>query len=146
MTIELDELWGEQEEETVEAAPPTETRKERKKKERPVKVEDTSVGFRTQLGTCRRRGKDGKIQDAPILLAKDHLCWILRVGSSQTYPTSLAVVFETISKESALELNGDADVGALVKETRAIEERVAEMGRVLDQRIREYIDKRAKHK
>jgi hypothetical protein len=134
--IGIDDLWGEDEEPKPKRAKPE--RKEPKKKEKPKKVKDTSAGFRMKLGTVRRRGKEG-MQELPILIAKDPLCWILRIGSSQTYPVSLSSVFEAIAQNDGLELNGDTDVEDVIKETKAIEGRIREMGRILDERIRKYI-------
>jgi hypothetical protein len=134
--IGLDDLWGEEEEKPEP---------KKSKKAKPKKVKDTSAGFRMKLGTCRRRGKDG-VQEMPILIAKDPLCWILRIGSSQTYPVSLSSVFEAIAQHDDLDLNGETSVEDAIKETKAIENRIKEMGRILDKRIREYIDKKAKGK
>lgn len=134
--LELNDLW---EEEAPETAP-----EKKGKKSKPKKVKDTSMGFRIQLGTCRRRGKGGEIQEAAILLAKDPLCWILRIGSHQTYPTSLASVFETIAQETALELNSDATVEDLIAQAKTTEGRIKEMGTILDKRIREFIVKKSK--
>ncbi len=135
--MELNDLWDEP---RTEQAPP----KRKGKAPKPKKVEDTSVGFRIQLGTCRRRGKAGEIQEVAILLAKDPLCWILRIGSHQTYPTDLGLVFETIAQETALELNSDATITDLIAQTKAIEGRIKEMGTILDKRIREFIVKKSK--
>jgi hypothetical protein len=135
--LEIESLWG------AEEKPAPRKKSSKKKKTTPAKVKDTSVGFRVQLGTCRKRGKDG-IREMPILLAKDSRCWILRIGSFQTYPTSLVGVFQTIAQEEALELNADATVEDVIAEQKAVEERIAEMGRRLDKRIREYILKAAK--
>lgn len=127
--FEIDDLWEEK--------PKNEKRRGRKKK--PKKVKDTSVGFKIELGKCRRRGKKGKIVTAPILLAKDPLCWILRIGTHQTYPSSLSVVFETIAQEKALELNANASIEDLIEEMKTIEENIRKMGEILDKRIRKFI-------
>lgn len=131
----LDDMWGGDEE-----AP------EEKAKKTTKKVKDTSAGFRIQLGTCRRRGKEGKPETVPILLAKDPLCWILRIGSYQAYPTSLVGVFESMAQQEALELNSDARIEDLVENQRGIENRIKEMGTILDKRIREFIVKKSKER
>jgi hypothetical protein len=118
-------------------------KKKGRKKKQP-KVKDTSAGFRMKLGTCKRRGKEGVVKEVPILIAKDPLCWILRIGSHQVYPTSLVGVFESIAQQEALELNADATIEELIETQRGIENRIKEMGKILDQRIREYIAKKAK--
>ncbi len=137
--IELDDLWGDEASEKPPQTPP----QKKGKQPKPKKVKDTSVGFRIQLGTCRRRGKGGELQEAPILLAKDPLCWVLRIGSSQTYPVNLASVFETIAQETALELNDESTIEDLVEHIKAIEGRIKEMGTILDKRIREFIVKKS---
>jgi len=139
--IGLDDIWGDEPEEKDKNMPKKKTRKGSSK---PRKVKDTSVGFRMKLGTCMRRGKEGKAEHVPILLAKDPLCWILRIGSNQTYPSSLESVFKTISQQEALQINGDAPVEDLIDAVKKSEERIAEMGRILDKRLREYVLKRAK--
>lgn len=138
--IELEEMWGEKDEEDS-----PEDEEEGKKGKKAEKVKDTSAGFRIQLGTCRRRGEGG-VKKVPILLAKDPLCWILRIGSYQVYPTSLVGVFEAIAQQTALELNDDFKIEDLVEETKAIEARIKEMGTILDKRFREYVTKKPKKK
>lgn len=140
----LDDMWGGDEEEAPEEEPEKATKKG--KKARPKKVKDTSAGFRMKLGICRRRGKEGKVQEMQILLAKDPMCWILRIGSSQTYPVFLSNVFETIAMETALELNSDAKIEDLIKDAKATEARIKEMGTILDKRIREFIVKKSKER
>jgi len=140
----LDDLWGDETQDPLKKERrATKKGKKATKKERPAVRKSTSAkevkGFRVKLGTCRRRGKGGIIEETPILLAKDPLCWVLRIGNHQTYPTSLSGVFDTIAQESALTINGDATVEDLVTECRGIEERIKEMGRILDERIRKYI-------
>jgi hypothetical protein len=132
--IGVDDLWGP--EETPE--PPKKPKKKPKKMARAAKVE-IPKGFRIQLGTCKRRGKDGKANKVPILLAKDPLCWILRIGGHQTYPTSLLGVFQSIAQQESLELNSDATIEDLMEDQRGIEDRIKEMGRILDERIRAHI-------
>lgn len=147
--IEFDSLWGEPDEpvkgvlDKVTSKPKNDTKKVTDKT---TKTKDTSAGFRMQLGTCRRRGKDGTQQTVPILLAKDPLCWILRIGSNQTYPTTLLGVFQTVAQQEALDLRSDATIEDLIEDQRGIEERIKEMGRLLDQRIRGYIMKNSKKK
>jgi hypothetical protein len=132
--MKLDDLWGEEE--------PKKKAKKKPKKISPKAVKEAPAGFRIQLGTCKRRGKDGATVEVPILLAKDPLCWILRIGSSQTYPTNLVGVFTTIAQQEALELNSDATIEDLISEITAIEARIKEMGTILDKRLREFILKK----
>jgi len=132
--MDIDSLWGEP---SVEPAA-------KKRVAITKKVKDTSVGFRMQLGTCHRPGKGGTTVKVPILIAKDSRCWILRIGSQQTYPSSLVGVFKEIAQAEALQLKDDADIDDLIAHQTGVEEYICEMGRLLDQRIKEFILKSSK--
>lgn len=132
--IDIDRLWGEP---SVEPAT-------KKRTAIAEKVKDTSVGFRMQLGTCHRSGSGGTTVKVPILIAKDSRCWILRIGSQQTYPSSLIGVFKEIAQAEALQLRDGADINDLIAHQAGVEERICEMGRLLDRRIKEFILKASK--
>ena len=142
----LSDLWGEPK--------PTKTTTKKKTTKsghpRHREPELDLAGFDCSIGTARRmvrKSKDDNTlvpKNVPILVTKDRRCWVLKIGSSTTYPTSLTSVFMTIARED-VQLSGVSSTDDVISALEKTRDHIIEMVSGLEKKVEEW-DRSEHHK
>lgn len=134
----MDDLW-ETEEETTQDKRGKNRGKEKHPRQRTPEL--NLKGFSCRLGTIKKKRMNKEthkleIVNAEVTIAKDPRCWVLRIGSDVTYPTTLThAILALASQDIEIEGTTTADevIAALAETKDRIVERIADLERKVEE-------------